>query len=323
MMGKVVVTSVLLAGLCLAAVPVSAAPLQKSAIGPGADWVAHADLDAFRNSSFGKLILGELKAQGIEEKMQGFASVFSFNPLTDVHNVTLYGKGKDRNNAVAIVDGQFDAQKLISIVRLNPQFQETPYQGVTLYRWKNEDKGSQPGEMMYGFVREGRGFVVSVGLDALKQAADNLKASGAGASTGLATQVPAGENGTFVQIVATGLASLAGDDPKAAILKQTDLFTAGAGEAADKVFIALRLRGQSADVADNVTKMVQGVVAMAQMATQDQPKLSELAKNVNVNRDDKTVQARFEATSQSVFAFLKEQWQKKQQQQQVPQGTKP
>jgi len=322
-MSKTAVTSVLLASLCLAAIPAMAAPLQKSAIGPGADWVVHADIEAVRNSTIGKLVLGELKAQGIEEKMQSFASIFSFNPLTDVRNVTLYGKGKDRNSAVAIVDGQFDAQKLLSIVRLNPQFQETPYQNVTLYQWHNEDKKGGPGELMYGFIREGRGVVISIGLDTLKQAADNLKGSGAGTSTGLAGQVPSAESGTFFQIVATGVGNLAGDDPKAAILKQADLFTAGAGEAGDKAFIGLRLRGQSPDVADNVMKMVQGVVAMAQMAAQEQPKLSELAKNVNVTRDDKTVQVRFEAASQSIFAFLKEQWQKKQQQQQTPQGTQP
>ena len=217
-MGKTVVTSVLLAGLCLAAVPALAAPLQKNTIGPGADWAVHADLDAFRNSSLGKLVLAELKAQGIEEKMQSFATIFSFNPLTDVRNVTVYGRGKDRNSAVALFDGQFDPQKLLSVVRLNPQFQETPYQGVTLYRWQNEDKkGDQAGgQLMYGFIREGRGVVISAGLDALKQAADNLKGSGAGASTGLAGQIPPTENGTFVQIAATGLGDLAGENPKAA-----------------------------------------------------------------------------------------------------------
>jgi len=321
-MSKTIVASVLLAGLCLASVPALAAPLQKSTIGPGADWVAHADVDALRNSTIGKLVLEELKAQGVEQKMQDFASIFSFNPLTDVHNVTLYGNGKDRNRAVAVVDGRFDAQKLISLVRLNAQFQETPYQNVTLYQWHNEDKKGGPGELMYGFVREGRGIVLSTGLDTLKQAADNLRGSGPGPSAGLAGQVPSAESGTFLQIVATGIANLAGDDPQAAILKQADLFTAGAGEAGDKAFIGLRLRGQSPDVADSVMKMVQGVVAWTQMVAPEQPKLSELAKNVNVTREDRTVQIRFEAASQSIFAFLKEQWQKKQQQQPT-QGTQP
>ena len=71
-------------------------------------------------------------------------------------------------------------------------------------------------------------------------------------------------------------------------------------------------------------KLVQGVVAMAQLATQEQPKLSELAKSVNVTRQDKTVQVRFEAPAQAIFAFLKEQWeQKKQQSKPISQVTTP
>jgi len=106
---------------------------------------------------------------------------------------------------------------------------------------------------------------------------------------------------------------MVGQEPKAAILKQTDLFTLAAGENADKVFIGLNLRGKTPEVADNVMKMVQGVVAMAQLATQEQPKLSELAKSVNISRNERITQVRFEAPAQAVFTFLKEQWEQKKQ----------
>ncbi len=321
-MSKVVVTTVLLASLCLATVPAFATPLQKSEISPTANWALHADLDAFRNSTFGKLLLTELKAQGIEEKMQSFASIFSFNPLTDVRGVTLYGKGKDRNNAVAIFDGQFDPDKLLSIVRLNAQYQEIPYQGVTLHRWLNEDQKKGTSELMYGYIHKGREVVISSGLDALKGAVDTLNRSGTSTSTALLNQIPPGDGGTFLQIAATGIGEIVGQDPKAAILQQADSLSLAAGETTQKVFIGLRLQGQSPEVAENVLKMAQGVVAMAQLATPEQPKLSELAKNVTITRDDKVVQGRFEAPAQSVFAFLKEQWQKKQQPQ-TPQTKAP
>lgn len=318
-----VLTSVLLASLCLAAVPAWAGPLQKSEISPGANWMLHADLDAFRNSTFGKLLIGELKAQGVDAKFQEFATVFSFNPLTDVRGVTLYGKGKDRNNAVGIIDGQFDADKLLNIVRWNPQYQEITYQDVTLHRWLNEDKkGGTAGELMYGYIHKGREVVISSGLDALKQAVDVLKGSGTGASAALTSQVPQGDTGTFLQVAATGIGEMVGESPQAAILKQANSLTLTAGEAGEKAFVGIRLQGQSAEVAENILKMAQGLVAMGQLAAQEQPKLSELAKNVNVTREDKTVQARFEAPSQSIFAFLKEQWAKKQQPQTPQTQTK-
>jgi hypothetical protein len=322
-MSKRVLTSVLLASLCLAAVPALGAPLQKSEISPGANWMLHADLDAFRSSTLGKLLLTELKAQGVDAKLQEFATIFSFNPLTDIRGVTLYGKGKDRNNAVGIIDGQFDADKLLAIVRMNPQYEEVPYQGVTLHRWLNEDKkGGTAGELMYGYINKGHEVVISTGLDALKQEVDILKGSGAGASAGLASQIPQANNGTFLQIAATGIGEMVGENPQAAILKQANSLSLAAGEAGEKAFVGLQLQAQSPEVAENILKMAQGVVAMAQLAVQEQPKLSELAKSVNVVREDKTVQARFEAPSQSIFAFLKEQWAKKQQQQTPQTQTK-
>ncbi len=312
-MSKIVVTTVLLTSLFLATVPASATPLQKAEISPTANWALHADLDKFRSSTFGKLLLAELKAQGVEEKMQSFATIFSFNPLTDIRGVTLYGKGKDRNNAVAVVDGQFDPDKLLTIVRMNAQYQEIPYQSATLHRWLNEDQKKGTSELMYGYIHKGRQVVVSSGLDALKGAVDTLNRPATGTSTGLISQIPQGDSGAFLQIGAVNIGDIVGQDPKAAILQQADSLSLSAGENADRLFIGLRLQGQTPEVADNVLKMAQGVVAMAQLAAQEQPKLSELAKNVTITRDDKIVQGRFEATAQSVFAFLKEQWQKKQQ----------
>jgi len=325
MMGKTVVATVLLASLCLASVPTMAVPLQKTEIGPSANWALHADLDALRKSSIGKLFLAELKAQGVEEKLQPFVDAFAFNPLTDIRGVTVYGKGQDRNDVVAIFNAKIDADRLLGIIRWNPQYQEINYQDTTIYRWLNEDKKKGPSadQLMYGCIHKGQQVVISTGQDALKGAVDTLKGAGKPASAEVLNQIPQAEGGTFLQIGATRIGEIVGQDPKAAILRQAESLGLSAGETTEKVLIGLRLQGQSPEVAENMLKMAQGVLALAQLAAQEQPKLSEWAKSVNVARNDKTVQARFEAASQSIFAFLKEQWQKKQQQQQTPQGTQP
>lgn len=310
-------TVVLIAGLCLIAGSAPAAPLQKSEIHPAANWVVHADLDAFRGSGLGKLVLAELKAQGIEQKMQEFAAIFSFQPLTDLRDVTLYGKGTDRDGVVIIADGRFDAEKLLGIVRWNPRYKEIPYEGVTLHQWLNEDKKDPTAEqIMYGYIHGGQQVVVSAGLDALKQAVNTLKQPAAETSTGLVNRIPAQEKGGFLQVVATNIGELAGQEPKAAILRQADSLTLSAGETADKIFIGLQVQGQTPEVAQNMANLLQGIVAMTQLAAQEQPKLSELARNVQITHQDKAMQVRFQAASQSVFGFLKEQWQKQQSQQQ-------
>jgi len=322
-MGKRALTGIMM-GLCVLAAA-QADPLDRNEIGRGANWLVHADLDAFRGSTLGSLVMAELKAQGVEQKLQDFVTIFSVDPLRDISGVTLYGTGQDRNNAVVVVDGKFDPEKLLAVVRWNPQYQEIPYQGATIHQWPNEEKkGSQTTtRMMYGTILDGRKIVLSTGLDTVKQAVDAIKSPAAGASTDLLKQVPEGRGGVFLQLAAVEVGKIVGEDPKAAIIKQAESLALTIGETGGKVLAAADVRSQTTDVAQNMTKFLQGVVAMAQLAGQEQPKLSELAGNVAVSQEDRTTRVRFEAAAQSIFGFLKEQWEKKNQQQQTSQGAVP
>jgi hypothetical protein len=326
-MNRKLVTGIFVAAICLAAVPAMGGPLQKNEIGAGANWVVHADLEMFRNTTFGKLFLAELQNQGLEEKLQSFETIFSFHPLRDVRDVTLYGQGQDRSNAVVIADGRFDPEKLVAVVRWNPQYQEIAYQGTTVHQWLSEEKKGDKTttQMMYGYIHDGRQVVISSGLDALKQAVDTLKGPAGGAPVGanddspLLGRIPQTRGNTFVQVAATGVGQMVGEDPKAAVLRQTESLALAAGETGDKLSIELVLTSESVEVAENMVKMFQGILAWASLATEEQPKLSELAKNVSLSRADRTTQVRFEAPVQAVFEFLKEQWeQKKQQPKQAP-----
>jgi hypothetical protein len=327
--------TVFVAALCLTALPAFAAPLQKSEVSPAANWVAHVDLEAFRGSSIGKLVLAELQNQGLTQKLQDFATIFSFDPLQDIRDVTLYGKGQDRTKAVAVVEGRFDTQKLIALLRMNPQYQEIPYKGTTLYRWQQEErKGPQPtddqgteqaGEqMMYGGVVEGNRVVVGTGLETVQQAVDTLKGqTPTAASTGLLSQIPQAQGTVFAQVVATGVGDIVGQNPQAAMLKQTDSLTLTIGETTDKLFGQLSLQGQTAEVATNTAKMLEGLIAMVQFSAGEQPQLAELTKNIRVSSNDKTTQVRFEAPTQAIFQFVKDQWQQKQGQNQQQPATAP
>jgi hypothetical protein len=296
---------VLLAALGLAVAPALAAPLQKSQIHPTATWVAHIDLEAFRGSGIGRMVMAELQKQDIGRQAESFETLFSFNPLNDLHNVTLYGKGADRDNAVIIIGGKLDTEKLLSFVRLSPQYQEAQYKGATIHRWHQEHH-----QMMSGYIDSSNRIVIGFGLEAVQQAVDALKGQATGTPTNLLTQIPEGRGRVFAQVAATGVGEIAGQNPQAAMLKQADSLALAVGEATEKVFAELNLLGQSADVAENINKTLQGIVAMVQLMANEQPQLADLAKNLHVSRADKTVQIRFEAATQSVFGFLKTQWEK-------------
>jgi len=56
------------------------------------------------------------------------------------------------------------------------------------------------------------------------------------------------------------------------------------------------------------------MIALATLTGEDQPKLAELAKHLQPSCEGNIVQLRFESDSQSLFDFLKEQWERQQQQ---------
>jgi len=291
--------------------------LHKHEISRDANWVIHADYEGFNASTMGKLIRADLAVQGIEEKLKSFATVFSFHPIDDIRDVTIYGCGEDRGKAVALIDGQFDQDKLIALVRMNAKHQEIPYGDVTLHRWLHEDKKKHRVEtqMLYGCILEGRFVAISAGLDALKQAVEVLKGSAenaAGLSSKLEAQV---DSGVFFQALATDVGETVSHKPGAVMLRQTDDLGLVIGEQQNKAYCSVGLSANTAEAAQHVKQMLEGIIALAALAGEDQPGLTELAKHLHLSCEDKTVHLRFEADSKALLDFFKAQHGNKQKQQ--------
>jgi len=301
------------------ATPLLAGSLQKTEVDPEANWLLHANYEAFRDSTLGKLVRAELKAQGIEEQLEDFATVFGFNPLEDLRDVTLYGNGKDREKAVVLIDGRFDQDKLLAMVRMNPEHEEIPHGNVTLHRWQHEEnKGKKKKtQIMYGGIYDGRLVVISSGLEAVKGAVDVL--AGSGGSGNLGNTLPSGNDNAFLRISAAGVGKMVDQEPQAAVLRQTDSLALTVGETAGTISAQLSLTGTSEEVAQSMTKMLEGIIALATLAAEEQPALAELAKGVKLSQQGRTTQVRFETELRTLFNFLKAQWQQsRQQKEQTP-----
>jgi hypothetical protein len=167
---------------------------------------------------------------------------------------------------------------------------------------------------MYGCLYEGRLAIMSADLDTTKRAIDTVRSGAAGASAGLLDAASPGRAGMFFQVVGTKVGAMAGNEPQAALLRQAETLCLQAGETDGNVFVTLALEGTSPEVAQNATKMLEGMVAMASLAGQEQPVLAELARKIQLTTEDKTTRVHFEAPAQLVFDFLKKQWEQKKQQ---------
>ena len=302
----------IVAGL-LVAVPALAGPLAKEQVSALANWVVHADVERFRTTQICELIRPELENLGIQEKLLNFEAIFSFHPIDDVRDVTIYGKGQDRKNAVALIEGTFDKQRLLTIVGMNPEHEEIGYADRVVHKWVDENKKDPDGhgEITYGCFFQDDLIMIGTGLDAIKHAIDVLKGSARNAANVNFVQPPAGTKGAFLQIMAYDLAQIVGDKPDAAVLKQAEQLGLLIGETEGRFYGGLILKAKSEEAAQAINKMLDGIVAFATLSGEENPKLAKLANNVKISCAQSTVLVRLEADPSTVVQCLKEQWLKK------------
>ncbi len=303
--------TLLTVSVLLAAGPALAGQLLKSQLSSDADWVAHLNLEQLVKSQLGRFIRAELDKQGLEEQLQGFQTIFSFHPIDDIRDVTIYGKGNDREKAVALFEGSFDKDKLVALVRMNPEYREIKQADVVVHSWVDENKEDPngPDQRMYGCAYKDNMVVLGAGLDAVKQAVDVLTGSAPNAAAAVFKQEILTRKGAFFQVAANAVNDLADHQNEAALLEQTDQLGVAVGENDGKFYVNLSLRAESEEIAQNVRKMLEGIIAFLTLAGSEHPSLAEVAKKLDISNVDRTITVNFESTPESVFEFLKDLWQ--------------
>lgn len=302
----------------LAPMPTLAGPLVKEQVSGSANWLVHVNQQQFKKTRIGHLIRQELLDLGIEEQLSNFAMIFSFHPLDDVRDVTIYGTGQDRKKAVVLIDGFFDKEKILALLRMNPQYKEIKYGNIILYEWFDEnqkDSNDVAAQMMYGCFYQDDLIIMGAGMDAVKHAVDVLKGSAENASNITFSRDVEDTSGTFFQAMALNVGQIVGQQPKAAMFKQAKQLGLTIGEVEEKFYVDLDLTTQSEEVTEAMTKMLEGIIALAVLAEKEEPKMAELAKKVKISCEEKnTIRLRFESDPQKVVQFLREQWQKNKEQ---------
>jgi hypothetical protein len=301
---------VIVASVLVAEETVLAGPLVIEQVSGSANWAVHANQQQFKKTLTSQLIRKEMVNLGLEENLTNFATIFSFHPLDDVRDVTIYGTGNDREKAVVLIDGFFDKEKILSLLRMNPEYKDTKYGKIVLHQWIDEDQKDPNNEMMYGCFYKDDLIVMSAGMDAVKLAVDVLNGSAKNATGSMFNQPALDAKGAFIQAAGKRVGEMLEQD--AAAFRQTDQLGLAIGELEGKFYIDCRLTAKSEEAANAITQMLEGILAFISMPNQEQQILAELAKKIKINCEVKTVKVRFESEPEMVVQFLKEEWQKNQ-----------
>jgi len=308
---------VLLAGLFLAG-PLWAGSFRTNDISATAKWTAHLDVDQIVNSQLGRMVINEiLKEEGLNEKRAAFKSMFGFDPLEDVRSITVWGRGFQEKEGVALFKGNFNQEKLLVLVEANGFYAKQAYRTYEIHEW--EDNGKTQYGTFYGgdmVIIGNKPGIVELALDVLDAQQPTL--GGGGALKGLDV-LPGGA--WFVGSV-VDFGEAAGQNPQAALLKTGQQITIVAGESSGVVYAEGTLKTKDNESAQQVHQVLQGILAFGMLMREKVPIVADLAQAAQLNVNGPVVKIRGEMASEQLFNLLKKAHQMEQQKKQnQPEGS--
>lgn len=122
----------------LAAPLALAAPFQPDTIPADAQWYLHGDLTGLRETTTGRILLNEIRKREAD-KLADIQSLFGFDILTDLTDVTLFGSGKE-DQAAIMLTGKIGRVHLEEIITEADFYQTSTHGAATIHHWDDDGK---------------------------------------------------------------------------------------------------------------------------------------------------------------------------------------
>jgi hypothetical protein len=230
------------------------------------------------------------------------------DPLSALRGVTVFNTSFEANTGVIVVHAKVNKQRLIRLVESFPGHSTAAHGHYEVHSWTDAKSGSRAA----GAVRGDDTVVVSQSESAVGAELDLLDGKGETlASMKSAATAPfklAGpwQAGTTVVAAAAGLASAKGPAIHSPILRQCDELSIAAGDHDGRAFVHARLLTQSPDVAAQVRSLVDGLKALGQLQSAQDPIVAKALAPMKVAADGSAVRIDWEAPSADVVKGIRE-----------------
>lgn len=286
-------------------------PYDKTIVPADSVAVVHVNFQGMLQTTFGKLVVADLKAVGLDEKIDELKSEFGLDPLVDLNSVTVAVKSYAKGDGVMIVRMSTNVNKLRELVRLNEHYAASEHNGSTVHSWI--DKKCDPDKRKYcgDITPEGRNetlLVFGENLTRVHEAMDVIagtKRSLNGVKEGVLAIEPA--EGANVFIVATDLQAMPeAERQNKKMLKLTESIVVNMGEKKDSSFVDIDLTAKSAGDAQSMRAIVEGMLALVAFSDNEHAKeLAVLTNDITVGGEEKLVTIDFSHDARNLHARLK------------------
>lgn len=305
-------------GLALAALlgmagTLRAAPLDVEQVAADAKWLAHIDIDSIKDSVIAEKVRDHVlqKHPEAEDHLAKIIEVWHFNPLSDLHGITLYGTKIKKDTGVVIVNAKVDQELLLKRARQAPQHRESTHGQYQLHTWKHAKGGRHEHDMTGVFFRPdvivfgGSLDEVTAALDVL----DGTKTNLAGKKSPLAAKVPAG---TYFLARVAGLDKAEDLPRKPPMVKQIKTISLVIGENDGESFMTGRMTVKKPEFASQIKQIFEGARAMALMAHNGDTEAAKIINALELDVDGVVIEVEWKAPADEFLGFLKKVEEKKQ-----------
>lgn len=305
----------LLLGLSLGAAAL-AGPLQPAHIAADARWLIHLDLEALQPTTVGQTLARE----AIEPKMSEAAAALKLHLGFDfdwrrIRSLTLYGweyGGPERLRGVMLMDTDLDLVTAFDRA-LQKQAEWGHAQDGDLQLIEG---GPQPlyciKEDLYVALQPGAPAILGKARRTTLRARQVLIGGAPNLNTapGLANLANAGR-GEFLLVAAEGFGAAAPDTPQARVLKMADTLRFSLAETAGQLQAALNLGTRSAETAQQMLQVIQGMTALVALSQTDNADLQKLVNGLRASVNDRQLQLWLTLPAADVAAKIAEDQRRK------------
>jgi hypothetical protein len=268
-----------------------AGPVPSSQVDSTAQWLLHLDLDAFRASQIG----GKIVADRIEAPMAKAAAQIKAELGVDfdwkrIHGATVYGTTfakPGQAKGVLVLDTDLDLKAgLDAAIAKQPEGNSGRLRlietGPNPVYWVKDEA--------YIAVVAGGPVIAGKFEDEVRRARDVVLGSVPNlAAANPFAGYPEAASGTVVYGAAQGLTDNVPVPPQAQILKKADGMRLAISEAGGNVAVNLAMKTKTAEVAQQVQQVVQGMMALAVLGQNNNPDLQELIQGLKVSGSERLV----------------------------------
>lgn len=297
------ITLIFMCAVIILSTNIFAASLNWSQIPAGTKWVAHIDTEAFSSSKLWDLASRDLTEKQWQ-KINAFKNLFGVDPTKDIYNVTLFGYDAGEKNATLLVNGNFDKEKLLSLLSLNKEYSESQYKDKTLYHWldKNDDK------QKVGMFGSDNLIVISQNQESVEKMADVLSndadslASRENSSLSNISDAP---QDAILIIAANELSRLNENNREKAILSNSEMVAAVLGENNGNMYLDVNLTATSPENAVQIEQILNGIKSFIKLKHFEKTEIVSLLNSVSLERRESQLFLNLEYPSNKIYEILK------------------